>query len=350
MSQYRIAYLINQYPMVSHTFIRREILALERQGFDILRISLRGWDATLADEADRHERTLTRYVLQAGVFPLMGAVLRTLLSAPVNFFSSLMLAIRMGRWGAKRPLFFHLVYFAEACRILPWLKSYGATHVHAHFGSNAAEVALLANALGGPPFSFTFHGEEESLLEGISEKVGRAAFVVAISSYSRSQIYYVVEHRLWHKVKVVHCGLEKAFYDVSPVPLPPVQRLVCVGRICAQKGQLLLIEAVHQLAQKGIEFELVLAGDGELREAVEDLIKQYGLTGRIRITGWISSHQVREEILAARGLLLTSFAEGLPVVIMEAMALRRPVLASCITGIPELVHQGKQGGCSRRAL
>lgn len=329
--------------MVSHTFIRREVHALERQGFDILRIAIRGWDAELADEEDRRERTLTRYVLQAGISPLLLAVLLTLLTTPVRFMSALMLAIRMGRWGAKRPLLFHLVYFAEACRILPWLKSYGATHVHAHFGSNAAEVALLVNALGGPPYSFTFHGEEESLLGGISEKVGHAAFVVAISSYSRSQIYYVVEHALWHKVKVVHCGLETAFHDFAPVPLPHLSRLVCVGRICAQKGQLLLIEAVHRLAQRGIEFELVLAGDGEMRAAVEEMIKQYGLAERVRITGWISSKQVREEILSARGLVLPSFAEGLPVVIMEAMALRRPVLSSCITGIPELVRPGETG-------
>jgi glycosyltransferase involved in cell wall biosynthesis len=110
-----------------------------------------------------------------------------------------------------------------------------------------------------------------------------------------------------------------------------------------EKGQLLLIEAAHRLARKGIRFELVLAGDGEMREEVENLIKRLGLSGQVRITGWISSNQVRQEILAARGLVLSSFTEGLPVVIMEAMALRRPVLSSCITGVPELVRPGETG-------
>jgi glycosyltransferase involved in cell wall biosynthesis len=113
--------------------------------------------------------------------------------------------------------------------------------------------------------------------------------------------------------------------------------------LCEAKGQLLLIEAVHRLAQKGIRFELVLAGDGEMRAELEALIARYGLAGQVRITGWISSDQVREEILAARGMVLPSFAEGLPVVIMEAMALRRPVLTTYVAGIPELVRPGEDG-------
>lgn len=146
----RIAYVINQYPKVSHTFIRREILALERQGFDILRIALRGWEAELADPEDERERTHTHYVLQGGAFALLWAMLRTLLTRPARFFSALMLAIRMAR-GAERPWPYHLAYFAEACRILPWLESFGATHVHAHFGNNSAEIVMLVHALGGLP-------------------------------------------------------------------------------------------------------------------------------------------------------------------------------------------------------
>ena len=189
----RIAYVINQYPKVSHTFIRREILALERQGFDILRIALRGWDVELADEEDLRERTYTRYVLQEGAFALLWAVLRTLTRAPWQFLTALALATRMGR-GAERPWPYHLVYLAEACRILPWLKNFGATHVHAHFGNNSAEIVMLAHALGGPPYSFTVHGQDELLFGGIGEKVRRAAFVVAISSFGRSQLYRLVDH------------------------------------------------------------------------------------------------------------------------------------------------------------
>jgi glycosyltransferase involved in cell wall biosynthesis len=152
-----------------------------------------------------------------------------------------------------------------------------------------------------------------------------------------------VGHDDWPKIKEIHCGLEPEFYQVDPVPVPDTPRLVCVGRICEQKGQLLLLEAANHLKQKGLDFELVLAGDGEMRPEIERLIARYGLQDRVHITGWISSHRVREELLAARALVLPSFAEGLPVVIMEALALRRPVLTSYVAGIPELVSHGANG-------
>ena len=340
-----VAYFINQYPKVSHSFIRREIRALELQGFAILRIALRGWDGELADDEDRQERGRTRYVLQQGPAGLALALLRTLFTAPGRFLSALALAIRMSRH-AERSLPYHLAYLAEACRILPWMESFGATHVHAHFGTNSAEVVMLARALGGPPYSFTVHGPEEfdkAPFLGIAEKVRRSAFVVAVSSYGRSQLYRWIEHAQWPKVKVVHCGLEAAFHAGAPVPAPAVPRLVCVGRLCEQKGQLLLIEAAARLAAKAVPLELVLAGDGELRGETESLIAKRGLGNQVRITGWISGAAVREEILAARALVLPSFAEGLPVVIMEAMALRRPVLTTSIAGVPELVLAGENG-------
>lgn len=341
----RIAYFINQYPKVSHSFIRREILALERQGFEVVRYALRGWDGELVDAEDQREREKTRYVLRRGLTGLLPAVLQAWVKAPSRFLDALGLAWRMGR-RADRPLAYHLVYLAEACRLLPWLRECGIQHLHAHFGTNSAEVALLAHALGGPPFSFTVHGPEEfdkPQFIHLGEKIRHAAFVVAISSYGRSQLYRWVEQGQWDKIQVVHCGLESAFHAVAPVPVPAAPRLVCVGRLCEQKGQLLLVEAVRLLAQRGVEVKLMLAGDGELRAAVEDLIALYGLQRRIEITGWISSEQVRAEILAARALVLPSFAEGLPVVIMEAMALRRPVLTTYVAGIPELVRQGENG-------
>lgn len=341
----RIAYFVNQYPKVSHSFIRREILALERQGFEIQRIALRGWDAELVDAEDIKEQQQTRYVLQAGMLPLLAGLVRTLLASPSRFVSALLLALRMGR-RAERPLPYHLVYLAEACRLLPWVKAFGAEHVHAHFGSNSTEVVMLAQVLGGPPYSFTVHGPEEfdkPQFLGLGEKVRRSAFVVSISSFGRSQLYRWVAHEHWLKVRVVHCGLEQDFHALAPVPLPETPRLVCVGRLCEQKGQLLLMEAAGRLAQRGIAFTLVLAGDGEMRGEVELLIQQHGLQQHVRITGWISSEQVREEILAARALVLPSFAEGLPVVLMEAMALRRPVLTTYVAGIPELVRPGENG-------
>ncbi|MBI6921693.1 MULTISPECIES: glycosyltransferase [Pseudomonas] len=341
----RIAYFINQYPKVSHSFIRREILALERQGVEVQRIALRGWDAELQDAEDTAERDKTRYVLRAGVKGLLRPTLQVLRAQPGRFFQALWLAMRLGL-RADRAWPYHLVYLAEACQVLQWLQASEAKHVHAHFGTNSTEVVMLTNQLGGPAYSFTVHGPEEfdkPQFLHMGEKVRRAAFVAAVSSYGRSQLFRWVAHEHWPKVKVVHCGLERGFHEVAPVDVPSVPRLVCVGRLCEQKGQLLLLEAARQLAAQSIDFELVLAGDGEMRQQIEALIARHGLQQRVRITGWISSAQVREEILAARALVLPSFAEGLPVVIMEAMALRRPVLTTYVAGIPELVRPGENG-------
>jgi colanic acid/amylovoran biosynthesis glycosyltransferase len=341
----RISYFINQYPKVSHSFIRREILALERQGFEVQRIALRGWKDVVVDPEDVLEKNRTLYVLRGGVTSLLLATLRSAISMPGRFMAALTLAWKMGQH-ADRSLPYHLVYLAEACRITPWLRAHQSCHVHAHFGTNSTEVVMLAHALGGPGYSFTVHGPEEfdkPQFIGLSEKICRARFVVAISSYGRSQLYRWVPNTEWHKVKVVHCGLEAAFHSVTPTDPPDVPRLVCVGRLCEQKGQLLLVQAMVLLAQRKVAFDLVLAGDGEMRGEVEALVALYGLQEKVRITGWISSGQVRTEILGARAMVLPSFAEGLPVVIMEAMALRRPVLTTAIAGIPELVRHGESG-------
>lgn len=339
----KIAYFINHYPKVSHSFIRREILALERQGFDVQRIALRGWDGPLPDEEDRLEQERTRYVLRRGGRALLLPTLRVLLSSPRRFIRAVRLAARMANQ-STRPLFYHFIVVAEACQILPWLAAFGARHVHAHFGTNSAEVAMLAHILGGPPYSFTVHGPEEFMRPmGLEDKIRYCTFVVAISNFGRSQLYLNSRYQDWPKIKVVHCGLERAFYEVTATPPPGDPRLVCVGRLCIEKGQFLLLEAAARLAANGIPFELVLAGDGPMRSEFEAQIERYGLTGRVRITGWISSNEVRNEILAARALVLPTFAEGLPVVIMEAMALRRPVLATYVAGIPELVRSGIEG-------
>ena len=341
----KIAYLINQYPKVSHSFIRREILALERQGFEVQRIALRGWADHLVDAEDLRERDKTRYLLRDGAASLALSTLGALFKSPGRFCGALALALRMAR-RADRPWPLHLIYLAEACRMLGWLRASGARHLHAHFGTNPAEVAMLARVLGGPAYSFTVHGPEEfdkpEFLH-IKEKIARSAFVVAISSFGRSQLFRWIPYTDWPKVEIVHCGLEPVFHAGPAVPPPAAPRLVCVGRLCEQKGQLLLVRAVAQLAARGVPVELVLAGDGEMRSEVEALIAKHGLGGRVRITGWISSDRVREEILGARGLVQPSFAEGLPVVIMEAMVLRRPVLSTYVAGIPELVQPGTNG-------
>lgn len=345
MTRPTIAYLVNQYPKVSHSFIRREILALERLGFVVHRWASRGWDGDCPDPADLAERRRTKYLLSVGPLGLVIALLGTLRTFPKAFISAFWLALACSR-GHDRPWPVHLAYLAQACVALKWARDAGVTHVHAHFGTNPAEVAMLLSALGGPPFSFTVHGPEEfdkpeSL--HLRSKVMESAFVVAISSYGRSQLYRWAAHSDWPKVKIVHCGLDAQFTDREVESVTDLPRLVCVGRLCEQKGQLLLIQAAHLLLKQGVVFELVLAGDGEMRSEIESLALEFGLMDVLRITGWISGEQVSLELRAARALVLPSFAEGLPVVIMEAMALGRPVISTFVAGIPELVRPEENG-------
>jgi colanic acid/amylovoran biosynthesis glycosyltransferase len=342
----RLAYLVNQYPKVSHSFIRREIIALEQLGWQIYRLSLRGWEAKLVDPEDILEQGKTAFVLKAGALKLLVATVAIAVRSPNRFFAALTLCIRMMRM-SDRPFVWHLFYLAEACWIVPQLRQRDITHIHAHFGTNPAEVAMLVQELAGITFSFTIHGPEEfdkTQTLHLAEKIKRATFVVAVSSFGRSQIYRLLEQKEWKKVKVIHCGVDRAFADLSSVVTSPQSnRLVCVGRLCEQKGQLLLMEAAAALAKEGCEFELIFVGDGEDREAIERLIVENNLGGKVQVTGWASANRVKEEILSARALILPSFAEGLPVVLMEAMILGRPVLSTYIAGIPELVVNGKTG-------
>jgi glycosyltransferase involved in cell wall biosynthesis len=341
----KLAYLVNQYPKVSHTFIRREIAALEKQGMRIERFSVRPTKEALDDEADRLERQQTHVILDAGGVGLARAVVACILKRPISLMKAAALAFKLGR-SSERGILVNFIYLAEACALLRRLRDSASEHVHAHFGTNAATVAMLCHELGGPPFSFTVHGPEEfdkPHLIALAEKIRKATFVIAVSSFGQSQLYRWSQVGDWPKVHVVRCGVDGAFFAAPSVPIPAEARLVCVGRLCAQKGQILLVEAAALLADKGVNFEIVLVGDGEMRVDVERAIARHGLEARIRITGWASGEAVKKEIVASRALVLPSFAEGLPVVIMEALALGRPVISTYIAGIPELVEPSRSG-------
>lgn len=347
MSNPRIAYLTNNYPKVSHSFIRREILALEAQGVDVLRFALRGWDAEVVDEEDAAEKTLTRHTLKDGMGSLLITTLRTLMRRPGPFFKALQAALAMSRRGV-RPWPFHLVYLAHACQVYTWLaaEDVPVTHLHAHFGTNPAEIALLIRLLGGPGYSFTVHGMDEvdhAKALHFARKVSGAEFAVAISAFSRAQLLRELPPVDWPKVKVVHCGLTKEFFVDETPPLPQVPTFLCIGRLSSEKAHLILLDAFAQVAKAHPKAKLVLAGDGDLRKQIEAQIAAYGLTEAVTITGWISAKQVREEIKRCHVLVQPSFIEGLPVVIMEAMAMRRAVISTYVAGIPELVKPGETG-------
>lgn len=341
----QVAYFVNQYPMVSHSFIRREIQALELQGCEVARFALRSDPQTLVEEHDKQELAKTRFVLKQSIPTILKAVFTQLRSNPTAFLKALKLMFKVG-WRSEAGLIRHFIYFVEACLISEWLKETNSQHVHAHFGTNSTAVVMLASELTGIPYSFTAHGPEEFDKPGgisLSEKITRSAFVVAISSFGKSQLSRWVDHDLWDKLKIVHCGLDQGFHEGKIPAIKAAPRLVCVGRLCEQKAQPLLIEAAHNLKQQGRDFELVLAGDGPLRSKIESMIEKYDLKSQVRITGWISSSEVRDELIKARTMVLPSFAEGLPVVIMEAMALGRPVISTYVAGIPELVIPGENG-------
>jgi colanic acid/amylovoran biosynthesis glycosyltransferase len=335
----QLAYLVSQYPKVSHSFIRREILALEEHGWEIFRLSIRGWDSELPDPEDILERQRTTFVLREGLLRLGVSVITQLFRSPRRFFLAGTLAVRMMR-RSDRPFVWHLFYLAEACWIAHQIKERCIAHLHAHFGFNDVEVAMLVSALTDISYSVTIHGSGEF---GKPLAIKRAAFVVAVSSFTRAQIFLMLDYRHWGKVSVVRCGIDAKFAYHGAVVPSEAHRLVCVGRLCKEKGQLLLVQAITAIVEEGRKFELVLVGDGEHRGAIEQLIAKNNLGRCVTVTGWVSGSRVKDEILHARALILPSFAEGLPVVLIEAMALGRPVLSTYIAGIPELVIHGKTG-------
>lgn len=342
--RHTIAYLVNQYPQPSQSFIRREIAALEAQGFTVRRFTVRRWPGDLVDEYDRAERSKTAAVLESGGLGLLLALLVTALGRPLAFGRALALAVRIGR-RSLRGVVYHLIYLAEACVLRRWLVRDRVQHVHAHFGTNSTAVAMLCRVLGGPAYSFTAHGPEEFDMPvslSLDEKVRRAAFVVAISDFGRSQLYRWADFDDWDRIHVVRCGVDASFLESGSAPSTG-HRLVCVGRLAEQKGQLLLVRAAAKLREMGEPFELTLAGDGPMRPAIEALIDQLNLRNQVHITGWVSGDQVRQALTEARAMVLPSFAEGLPVVIMEALALERPVISTYVAGIPELVEPGQCG-------
>lgn len=333
-----VAYLTNLYPAISHSFIRTEIEALERAGCEIARFSVRR-SASLSDDSDRTEAARTGILL--GDAPkLLAALFRQTVAHPVRICAALGTAIRSACRGGLSfaRLLRSGAYFAEAVVLADAMRRARLSHVHAHFGTNPAHVARLAAKLSGGTYSFTVHGPDEfdaPVEHDLGAKIADAAFVVGVSSFGRSQLMRWSDPTHWHRIAVVPCSVAPRFLDVEP-RAPDPRRLVCVARLSAQKGLPLLIEAVGQL--RGLPpFRIDIIGDGDQRPNIEARIAELGIGDRVRLLGWCAPDRVVSEVATARAFVLPSFAEGLPVGIMEAMALGRPVIATAIAGIPELV-------------
>lgn len=341
----RIAYVAGQYPLVSLTFIQREIAALRDLGLDVITCSMR---RTSPDqhpgEAEKAEAAATFHVIEAmkrpaTFFAAQGSALRH----PGRYFSALRLAWATRAPGMKAALY-QLAYFFEATVLARHALREGVTHFHAHFTTGAATVAMLASDLTGRPYSFTLHGPADFLEPyrwKIGEKAARARFVATISHYARSQLMFHTDPKHWDRLHIVHCGVPPERYAGEGARADGETRLVFVGRFAPVKGLRLLIEAMSRLADDLPDLTLTLVGDGEDRAVIEAAAKPLG--DRVRFTGYLSQDAVAKELKSADIAVLPSFAEGVPVFLMEALASGTPVIATQVAGVGELVEDGKSG-------
>jgi glycosyltransferase involved in cell wall biosynthesis len=327
-----IAYLTSEYPAHSHTFIGREIAALRRKGLSIVPISIRTASLHIEEEVPA--------VLAKDSVKLWPAAGAALLARPLRALSTWQLALRH-RAPGLRALLWSQFHFAEAIVLAAMLRRAKVTHLHCHFANSGATVGMLAAHFLQMPWSLTLHGISETdypagLLLG--DKLARAEFVACASWFIRAQAMRLAPMDVWSKLRVVRCAV-----DVTALPeLPPGHaknpvKIVSVGRMSAEKGQLGLIDALAQIAGQDVDVCLTLVGDGPLRQLIEKAVADGGLGDRVRILGALPESETLMEIASCDAFVLPSLMEGLPVVLMEAMALGKPVIAPHIAGIPELV-------------
>jgi colanic acid/amylovoran biosynthesis glycosyltransferase len=341
----KVAYLINQYPYFSLTFVRREIQALEASGVDVTRFCVRRASHHLPDPLDQEELAKTTCLLK-NPLKMAFAASGWMLFRPLATLRAARAAVIAG-WRSERGVIVHLIYLVEAAYLCQLLRNHQIDHLHVHFGNNPAAVAMLTKLLGGPPYSFTVHGPDEfdgAKTLSLDMKARHAKWVVGISQFTHSQLSRWIDNLDRRKLQVVRCGLDESFLNGSEsVPTPDVARLVFVGRLTITKGILSIVEALRILKKKQVRFHMDLIGDGDQRSTLESAIRDADLGNEISLCGSKSSADVHQYLINSRALILASFAEGLPVVLMEAFALGRVVVASCIAGIPELVEHESDG-------
>ncbi|MEM9579113.1 MAG: glycosyltransferase family 4 protein [Pseudomonadota bacterium] len=341
-----IAYLTGEYPRATDTFIQREVAALRRLGMTVETCSIRRTDPSHHVGPEQHsEAANTFHVLEAARHPLRlaAAHLSLLTASPRRYVRALKLAWTTRAPGAKAALY-QLIYFAEAAVLARHMQQRGITHLHNHIATASCTVAMLASRLSGIPFSFTLHGPDiffEPHRWRLDAKIAEARFVACISSFCRAQAMNFSDVRHWSKLHIVHCGIDPARYDSARGTRG--KRLLFVGRLAAVKGVPVLLEALREVQKTHPDTALTLIGDGPERAALQARAEQMTLTTPVTFAGYKSQSEVAEALAEADIFVLPSFAEGVPVVLMEAMAASVPVITSQIAGIPELVTDGIHG-------
>jgi len=343
----KIAYLTGDYPKVSHTFILREVESLRASGLRVITCSIRK-PAASEFKGEEEQRALaeTFYVIEAArnLFRVLAAHTSLISRSGTRWCAALHLAFKTRPPGLK-ALIWQLFYFVEAGVLGRHLQVSNVTHLHNHFGNSSCSVAMLCSALTGIPFSFTEHGPAiffEAERWALKEKTARARFVVAISHFCRSQLMLFSEPAHWQKITIVHCGVDPAGYGKQQ-RTAFFKRVVFVGRLDPVKGASLLVEAMAQVLARHPDAHLTLVGDGPARALAEAKVKALGMAGSVTFAGFQSQSAIAATLEEADMLVLPSFAEGVPVVLMEAMASRIPVIASRVAGVEELVEDGVSG-------
>jgi len=335
----RLAYFTGQYPRATDTFIQREVATLRAQGYHVQTFSVRKPPETENVGAETAaERKSTIYLLPS--VGILKAHLAQLLSSPRRYFSALMLAARNCPPGF-RAMALQMAYFAEAGMLAQLMKEHSLAHLHNHFADSSCSVATIAAEMGDFTFSFTMHGPaefQEPRLWWIEEKIRRALFVNCISHFCRSQAMMFAPFDCWQKLRIVHCGVDPGLFEVKR-HTSRGKNLLFVGRLAAAKGLPVLLEALVELEEATLD----IAGDGPDREMLIEQVRSLGISDRVRFHGYLSQPQVRELLKQADVFVMSSFAEGVPVVLMEAMAAGVAVVATRIAGIPELVRHGESG-------
>ncbi|MFA7603257.1 MAG: glycosyltransferase family 4 protein [Novosphingobium sp.] len=341
----RIAYLASEYPAPSHTFIRREIAALRGAGLDIAVFTIRPAKGQPASEVERAARAETQSVLGRSPLAYLSALAAAFLATPARAFGTLRLALRH-RAPGLRPLIWALFHFIEAALLTRLLRRAGAARLHVHFANSGATVGLLAAHLRRIPWSMTLHGISETDYPAgllLADKIARADFVACASWFMRAQAMRVVDSRHWRKLHIVRCGVDPAALPAAMPGGGDGIAFISVGRLSREKGQRGLLEAFAVVRGRTPGARLVLVGDGPLRAELEALAGELGIADAVRFHGALSEAETLEAIARSDVLVLPSFMEGLPVVIIEAMALGKPVVASGVAGIPEIVRDGTNG-------